>query len=442
MSKRVIVIGAGLAGLTAAYELVHAGFDVQVFEARERVGGRVHTAFLGAEQHGELGAEFVDDNHTALISYAIQFNLKLESAFKFPDDLCYYIDGNFSTQKTLLSQQQASLNDVYQKLDQLWEQLADPAQTLAQWLAAHSIDPFADKVVRQQSYGMYAADPEAIGVGFFAYSATSGDHNFRIRGGSTQLATAFAHFLGDRIHLNTPVVRIWQQEQTLAVSLKTLQGQVEVFSDWIIVTIPWSVLRHLSIEVPLTQAQREAIAHLPYGVSVKTLLQYSNRFWQQSNFGLLVGDTPYQTVWESTLTQVGEAGILACTSSGTPSLNVVGHSVELAQQTVSALYPNAPKAMSTMVTERLVSGVEPCRSAGCAYATATHDWSADPWSQGSYCYFAPRDLTSWRSNLPYFAGQVIFAGEHTAPVEYCGYMEGAIRSGQRATEQILAFAIR
>ncbi|MEH1873201.1 flavin monoamine oxidase family protein [Nostoc sp.] len=418
-SKRVIVIGAGLAGLTAAYELVRAGFDVQVFEARERVGGRVQTVFLGAEQHGELGAEFVDDNHTALISYATQFNLKLEPAFEFPDDLCYDIDGNFFTQKTLLSQQQDSLNDVYQKLDQLFEQLADPAQTLAQWLTANSIDPFACKIVRQQSYGMYAADPEAIGVGFFAYSATSGDRNLRIRGGSIELATAFARFLGDRIHINTPVVRIQQQEQTVAVSIKTLQGQVEVFSDWIVVTIPWSVLRHLSIEVPLTQAQREAIAYLPYGVSVKTLLQYSNRFWQQSNFGLLVEDRPYQTIWESTLTQIGEAGILACTSSGTPSRNISGHSVEFAQQTVSALYQNAPKAI----------------------ATATHDWAADPWSQGSYCYFAPRDLKSWRSDLPYSAFRVIFAGEHTAPIEYCGYMEGAIRSGQRATEQILTFAI-
>jgi monoamine oxidase len=132
-----------------------------------------------------------------------------------------------------------------------------------------------------------------------------------------------------------------------------------------------------------------------------------------------VAETPYQTVWESTLTQTGEAGILACTSSGTPSRNVVGHSVELAQQTVSTLKPNAPKAV----------------------ATATHDWSADPWSQGSYCYFVPTDLKSWRSNLPYSAGGVIFAGEHTAPVEYCGYMEGAIRSGQRAAKQILAFAM-
>jgi monoamine oxidase len=152
MSKRVIVVGAGLAGLTAAYELTRAGFDVQLFEASERVGGRVQTVSLGAEQHGELGAEFVDDNHTALISYATQFNLKLEPAFKFPDDICYYIDGNFSTQKTLTPQQQASLNDLYQQLDQLLKQQADPAQTLAEWLTAHSTDPFACKVVRQQSY--------------------------------------------------------------------------------------------------------------------------------------------------------------------------------------------------------------------------------------------------------------------------------------------------
>jgi monoamine oxidase len=60
-------------------------------------------------------------------------------------------------------------------------------------------------------------------------------------------------------------------------------------------------------------------------------------------------------------------------------------------------------------------------------------------SRVSYCYFAPGDLKNWRSELPYFAGRVIFAGEHTAEVEYCGYMEGAIRSGQRAADQILAF---
>ncbi|MBU7582558.1 MAG: FAD-dependent oxidoreductase [Nostoc sp. TH1S01] len=420
MSKRVIVVGAGLAGLTAAYELTRAGFDVQVFEARDRVGGRVETVFFGNGQHGELGAEFVDDDHTALISYAALFNLKLEPALKFPDDLCYYIGDNLFTQKTLSSQQQAALNDVYGQLDQLLEQGADPPQTLTQWLAAHSIPPFACQIIRQQSYGLYAADPEAIGVGFFAYSGTSGDRTFRIRDGNTQLTSAFARFLSDRIYLETPVVRIRQQEQTVAVTIKTLQGQqVEVLADWIIVTVPWSVLRHISIEAPLIQAQREAIANLAYGVSVRTLVQYSQRFWQSSSFGLLVTDTPYQTVWESTLTEVGEAGILAYTSSGQPSRNMVGDCVELAQKTISALYSHTPNML----------------------ASATHDWGGDPWSRGAYCYFTPGELKAWRSELPYWSGRIIFAGEHTAEIEYCGYMEGAIRSGKRAAERILAFTI-
>ncbi|MBC1221320.1 hypothetical protein GNF10_36195 [Nostoc sp. UCD121] len=77
-----------------------------------------------------------------------------------------------------------------------WPLVADPAQTLNQWLTAQSIDPFVYKVVRQQSYGMYTADPEAIGVGFFAYIGTSGDRSLRIEGGSIQLAIAFTHFLG------------------------------------------------------------------------------------------------------------------------------------------------------------------------------------------------------------------------------------------------------
>lgn len=427
MSRKVIVVGAGLAGLTAAYELTHTGFDVQLFEARDRVGGRVQTVSLEAEQYGELGAEFVDDNHTALMSYVTQFNLKLDPAFQLPDALCYYIDDNFYPQKKLTAQQQAELNDLYEKLDRILEQNADPVQTLAQWLAAHSTAPFANKVVRQQSYGLYATDPESIGVGFFACSGTSSDRNLRIRGGSTQLTTAFARSLGDRIHLNTPVRRIQQQEQTVTVSLETARGQFEASADWVIITVPWSVLGDLSLEAPLTESQREAIVRLSYGTSVKTLLQYSHRFWQQYGWGLVVGETPYQTVWESTATQAGEAGILACTSSGTISRNVAAQPVELARQTVAALYLSASDAQSPVQPSTI--------------ATATHNWGSDPWSRGTYCYFAPGDLKGWRANLSYSAGRIIFAGEHTAPVEFCGYMEGAIRSGQRAAAQISASAI-
>lgn len=424
MSKQVIIVGAGLAGLTAAYELTRAGFDVQLFEARDRIGGRVQTVHLGAEQHGELGAEFVDDIHTALLSYAAQFHLKLDPAFQLPDSLCYYIDGNLYTQANLTTQQRTQLNDLYQRLDQLLEQKTDPDETLAQWLRAQSIAPFATKVVRQQSYGLYATDPEVIGVGFFAYSGTSGNRSLRIRGGSTQLAAAFAHHLGDRIHLNTAVRRIRQQEQTITVSLETAAGQAEASADWVVVTIPWSVLRSLVIEAPLLAIQREEIARLSYGAAVKTLVQYSHRFWQQGHWGLVVGETPYQTIWESTTTQAGEAGIVACTSSGTLSRNVISRPVELAQQTVAKIYLSA-------------SNAKPPAPASMT-ATATHDWGSDPYSLGAYCYFAPGELKGWRSELPNAAGRVIFAGEHTAPVEYCGYMEGAIRSGQRAAAQIVA----
>ena len=233
--------------------------------------------------------------------------------------------------------------------------------------------------------------------------------------------------MGDRIHLNAPVRRIQQQEQTIIVSLETSQGQVEAVADWIVIALPWSVLRYLSIEAPLLEIQREAIARLSYGTSVKTLLQYSHRFWQQCNWGLIVGETPLQTVWESTTTQTGEAGILACTSSGTFSRSVAAQPVELAQQTVAALYLDASNASL------------PVRD--CVSATATHDWGDDPWSRGAYCYFAPGDLKGWRSDLPYSAGRIVFAGEHTAPVEFYGYMEGAIRSGQQAAAQISAHAI-
>ncbi|KYC40782.1 amine oxidase [Scytonema hofmannii PCC 7110] len=418
MVLQTIVVGAGLAGLSAAYELVRAGQEVQVFEARERLGGRVHTVQLNAGQYGDLGAEFVDDNHTALINYATEFEIKLDPACQFPDDLYWYVDGMLRNRESFSAEKQTALENLFEKLQLLIEKQHDPQQTLDEWLETNQQPPFAKWIARLSARSLFATDPELIGVGFFAYFNTLGGSgsNMRLRGGSSRLVDALAKVLGERVHTRTPVRRIQQTENNLvSVSIETANGLVEAKASTVIVAIPWSVLRHIPIVAPFTDSQQDAIFHLPYGSLVKTLLQYPYRFWSKPNFGITLLDAEYQVVWEPSFAQMGTERILSCFSGGSRSVELSENAVDRAIATVRTVYPEAPE----IVTSR------------------SYDWSADEWSKGAYCYFRPGDLDRFNPHLMQRAGHIFFAGEHTAPVEYRGYMEGAIRSGQRAAQQVL-----
>ncbi|GAA6616111.1 flavin monoamine oxidase family protein [Scytonema sp. NUACC26] len=420
MALQTIVVGAGLAGLSAAYELVLAGQEVQVFEARERLGGRVHTVQLSAGQYGDLGAEFVDDCHTALINYAAKFNLKLDPACQFPDDLYWYVDGMLKTQESFSGEQQTALKSLSEKLQLLVEKQLAPQQTLDEWLEKNQLAPFAKWVARLSARSLFATDPELIGIRFFTYSNTLGTsgYNMRIRGGSSRLVDALAKVLGERVHTKSPVRRIQQIENNLvSVSVETVNGLVEAQANSVIIAIPWSILRQIPIIAPLTDSQQAAISQLPYGSLVKTLLQYPYRFWSKPNFGITLLDAEYQVVWEPSFAQMGAERILSCFSGGSRSIELSENAVELAIATVRYMYPEAPPILTSR----------------------SYDWNADEWAKGAYCYFKPGDLARFNPHLMQRAGQIFFAGEHTAPVEYRGYMEGAIRSGQRAAQQVLEF---
>ncbi|MUG97375.1 FAD-dependent oxidoreductase [Scytonema sp. UIC 10036] len=419
MPLQTIVVGAGLAGLSAAYELVLAGQEVQVFEAQERLGGRVHTVELSAGQYGDLGAEFVDDLHTALMAYAASFGLKLDPACQFPNDLYWYDGGMLKNQESFSAEQRAAQISLFEKLQLLVEKQYDPQRTLDEWLETNELAPFAKWIARLSARSLFATDPELIGIGFFAYySNTLGASgcNMRVRGGSSRLVDALAKVLGDRVHIKTPVRRIKQTENNLVtVSIETANGLVEASAHNVIVAIPWSVLRQIPIDAPLTNSQQVAIFHLPYGSLVKTLLQYPYRFWSKPNLGITLLDAEYQVMWEPSFAQMGTERILSCFSGGSRSRELSENAVERAIATVRTVYPEAPQILTSR----------------------SYDWSADEWAKGAYCYFRPGDLARFDPHLTQRAGQIFFAGEHTAPVEYRGYMEGAIRSGHRAAQQVL-----
>lgn len=351
------------------------------------------------------------------MNYAASFDLKLDPACQFPNDLYWSVEGMLKNRESFSTEEHTALKSLFEKLQLLVEKQHDPQQTLNEWLGTNQIAPFAKWVARLSARSLFATDPELIGVGFFAYSHTLGapGYNMRVRG-SSRLVDALAKVLGDRVHTKTPVRRIQQTENNLvSVSIETANGLVEVQASHVIVAIPWSVLRQIPIDAPLTDSQQAAISHLPYGSLVKTLLQYPYRFWSKPNLGITLLDGEYQVMWEPSFAQMGTERILSCFSGGSRSVELGENAVDRAIATVRTVYPEA----LSILTSR------------------SYDWGADEWAKGGYCYFRPGDLARFNPHLMQRAGQIFFAGEHTAPVEYRGYMEGAIRSGQRAAQQVL-----
>jgi len=448
--KKVIVLGAGLAGLTAALELVHAGHEVMVVEARNRSGGRVLTLREGFTSGltAEAGAMSFNDNYFNLFRYVKLFNIPYESlrapVIRNPGgNAVYHLRGKRIVRhngkidwpyELKPEERENSITDRYiQPLlngmkdtnisDSLYEWARSlDNKTLLQLVAENGASAGAQEIIRLTTWycdrqGRASAAWNLLPV---LQSVRSNDV-YSFPGGVDNLTTAFTVRLGERVRFGAEVVSIKNNTDSVEVVVKVAGKQESISADQVICTIPFSVLQNIDISPSLSAFKKEIITGLYYTPTTRVFMEVKQRFWESNGEnGSAMTDLPIGQVQTHPMIKTGREGTRAI---------LEGH----ARGQDALQLDNMSNANRLKFTLEQINKVHP-NTYDYYEGGISKSWQLDPYSLGAHSLFLPRQITTWLPEIVRPEGRIHFAGEHTSI--YSASMEGAIESGARAAKEI------
>jgi monoamine oxidase len=445
--KRVIVIGAGMAGLVAAYELDREGHDVLVLEAQNRVGGRVYTLRdFAPGLYAEAGAMRLPRAHDLTLKYCELFGLTLRPFVMGNPNGLVHVGG----QRMTLAEAQASPERLPFSLadaergrtaDAMWEEAIADLRTMVEqdWDAGWErivaeFDQFSlFEFLRHRGFSDGAIEYYAV-MNFVEADM----HNAFVEvlredlgkayvdmqevvGGSDLLPRAFFDRLQGRVRLGAEVYALDQDEDSVTVHFKTEAGRFTETAEYAVCTLPFPVLRTVEVLAPFSHEKQRAIRQLNYHASTKILFQVSKRIWETEDGirgGATVTDLPIRRLNYPTPDPANERGILLASYTwGQDALQWGAMDeetrLEEALDDVSRIHP----------------GIRDVYEAG-----ASHAWYGDRYARGAFALFAPEQQSELQADIVKPEGRIHFAGEHCSL--YHAWIQGALESGIRAATAI------
>lgn len=443
----VVVIGAGLAGLSAARKLVEAGRTVAVLEARDRVGGRTHGGVLEGALI-DLGGTWLGEGHTQMYALVEQLGLETFPTWNDAGKLLLDLGGK---QSPLASHKGATpklnpiaLADLAQGLAR-FEKLArsvDPAkpwahpkaehldsQTYESWVRRNLKTPTGRSYFRVLAEALYSADGSDMSLlHTLFYTVSNGDmetlastdkgaQKDRVVGGSVLVSQRLSEGLD--VRLNSPVARIAQDDA--GVTVTTRNGET-VTASHAIAAIPPTLSGRIDYQ-PIMPAWRDQLTQrVPAGTVAKCFAAYPKPFWREAGWnGQAVSDRGPVKITFDVSPPEAEVGIL------------IGF-VEGGEARRWQRLPDEERRRQVLACFVRYFGPEAANPT----SYLEQDWSAEEFTRGCYgAHFTPGVWTSYGDILRDPVGRIHWAGAEYA-VEWNGYMEGAVRSGRKTAEEILA----
>ncbi|HVF64607.1 MAG TPA: FAD-dependent oxidoreductase [Casimicrobiaceae bacterium] len=448
--QRVVIVGAGMAGLVAAHELLRAGHDPVLIESQNRVGGRILTLrepFMPG-LYGEAGAMRIPRTHALTLAYVERFGLNL-NAFKLqnPDAYCHLSGRRYRWREIdadpSLFAGEMSEQDRASTCGKRWEEAIRPLaeeierggevawRSIVERYDGYSTREFLERqswpeplielfgLLQNQEALMNSCFLELLReeVGRFYVDL------LQIDGGMDLLPRAFLPALANRIRFGARMTAIEAGERDVTIHYQTTGNRARITADYAIVTVPFPVLRHVEIVHPFSTAKRRAIRQLRYDASAKVFLQFRRRFWEEDDGivgGGTVTDLPIRNIFYPEHGRDHGRGVLLASytwGEDAQRWGSLGHDERLAQalENVAIIHPQA-------LAEYEVG--------------ASKMWHDDPHAGGAFALFEPGQQTLLHDHIVAPEGRVFFAGEHASLAH--AWIQGAIESGLTAAAAIHA----
>lgn len=446
----VAVIGAGSAGLTAAWRLQQRGMEVHVYEAAQRLGGRMWTkpGFNAEGMFCEIGGELVDSGHTQLIALARELGVGVQplGGESGTGGEYYWIDGRIYTDSDLIPAFAPLAKRIAKDAEGLYTDDGDFTEK------AHAFDrtrlsDYLNEIGRATGtagwvmkmldvayvteYGLHTDVQSAMNFidmispdtsdGFKIYGAS--DEAYRVRGGSGALPDALARRLSGKSEINKGhrLTGISDDGKRITLTFDADRKEKSVSYSKVILAIPFPILRKVSgiRGLALSGAKHKAIQELGWGENAKAMFGFRDRFWKSlkpaSNGGVF-SDGLFEA-WETSQGQKGRSGILTCYIGGRSARRFSAGAANGYLEQLDEIFPGAKAAHDGN--------------------KASMDWTHFAFSQGSFSAQLVGQYCGMLADAaaPELGGRLLFAGEHTSE-ESPGYMNGGVESGERVAKQV------
>jgi monoamine oxidase len=446
--KRVLIIGAGMAGLVAAYELMRQGHDPILLEAQNRIGGRVYTLRdFAPGLYAEAGAMRIPRVHDLTLGYCRRFGLRLRPFTMDNPDSLTYIQGHRLTMRELNAEPELLQFDLAdhergRTYSDLWNTATEEIRELYRQEGESALDRLCVEYDRYsirsflQDRGFSPGAIELYGIMSFRESNLNAAviEQFReiigrafedmqeIVGGTDQLPQAFYQEIKDRVRLGHEVHAIEQSDDEVTLHVRTAAGRTRLTADYAICTIPFSVLRDIEVTPAFSRPKQRAVRELNYNASTKILFQVRDRVWERADRivgGTTVTDLPIRRICYPSYSDPDErrAVLLASYTWGQDALRWGAMSperrVEQAIEDVAKIHP--------AIRDVFEFGV-------------SHAWYDDPFAAGAFALFEPHQVMALHADILKAEGRVHFAGEHCSL--WHAWIEGALESGLRAAHAV------